>query len=1465
MYENKGNRKKNRAFIVLCKNIHEELEWMSKNSVLKFRNLYRYFVDKRWERKLYGAGKQIIKLDEDGDITKELCTHTTGNLGNISKVTSYLPGTARPMKDLNVLIEYNYIVDAVLNNPKDKRLPNYKINDLMSNLLNRYDMLNNPAKNYLGDYEVNTIIPLSAWLTEDDLKVPANLFKPTSPLAIGKILKHICIPANLKRMGKVTIYGGNYLLILDPNNIDQEELKKDSNYIFDILLRFLNKVKTSGTIGEDSDKTEEDIEAEKHFDEAEQASKNELVVEDVLTKASIDPDKASSTVKSAVKNVVSSATDKIAKGETKEVVVTRTKLAPKTTTKETKTPVTKEENKHHLVIKDIESTKDKESDIDSFEEDEETSLEPIDTKETEEVIPDVLDKEDVVVDSDAVNTIISAKLSGQSIQSYQRNEALKKKYTTLNLGDIPLTDIIESQKQYEIPDITPKVNTVNEGMKHIKASNFDKVYNENLATSDLANILLHFSHVKPALYLNKNIIVTDASTPTDRVLRYTVEFESEDRKRHKFSFLLPKMYKDHYLYLNDQEMNLIYQKLPFPITKIATDTCQGVTNYKKIISYRYGSNISPIITRLKKMLTTDNKLKSIKVTSGSGVKLNSAYLTTIEYDELSSVITKLNIGNSNNMTRIFFIIEDAIAVIDTKLAPVIDELPDNDILLPLAINQTGSSTVRYYISGLTNTVYDQSGKAYGELSNFIIECLSAYNPDIKDELKEYSTGTKFVYSVSTILGLDIPMILVLAAADPGGLTAVLEKAKINYKFSEHKENTETVGSIKFEDGYLIFDRYPYENSLLLNGLESVPTREFSFYDMASRDTYVEIFDLMYNRRNVIDGLTNFYYMFIDPITADVLRKLNMPTEFTEFMLYCNGVLADNSFQIDSSYFNSRIRSNEIIYAHLYRFLAEAWGPWKDGRVEKFSIPENCVIKELMTSNIVDPHTTLNMVLETENDRQIKLKGPSGMNEEHSFTLEKRAYHPSMKGIIGMNTTPSGEVGIGRHLTLNPNILDARGFITPYDEVKDKDKDFDGTELTTPGELMQVFGPESSDIERLAMGISQSKHVIPVAKSASSPVSYDMERVIPYLSNDFAFTAKQDGKVISIENDVCIIQYKDGTYDDIDLGKHPVKNTDGGLFIINQLSTDLKVGQKFKEGDLLAYDHKYMNEKDMFGEPLANMGTMARVSVETNGNVYEDACEISDRLGHQMTSKITKMKRIILSPFANIKHLVKVGDKVNTNDVLLSFDDTQDEFSSQILAQMAEESGEDEDEIIATNAPVLSKYTGTIVDITITSTIPTSQMTPSMKKIVEEYNKKVNKREQSIAKYRNIYDANTICKTSEVLKPDSTGKVKGVKVGEGIFIDIYIEYEDIMSIGDKLTFFSALKGIVSHIIPEGYEAYSEDNPERKIDAVVSTIGFYKRMTLDFYKLGAANKILIEKKRILKEKFGQKIKDEIKKKK
>ena len=353
-----------------------------------------------------------------------------------------------------------------------------------------------------------------------------------------------------------------------------------------------------------------------------------------------------------------------------------------------------------------------------------------------------------------------------------------------------------------------------------------------------------------------------------------------------------------------------------------------------------------------------------------------------------------------------------------------------------------------------------------------------------------------------------------------------------------------------------------------------------------------------------------------------------------------------------------------------------------------------------------------------------------------------------------------------------------------------------------------------------------------------------------------------GRVVEIAENLMIIQYDDGTYDDVDLSEHPQKNTDGGFYMMSKMDTKCKAGQRFKEGEILAYDHKVVNDLDFFGDPCVNVGTLARVCFESNGDVYEDSGYITDKFAHDFATRVTKQKRVILSKYANIRRMVKIGDNVQANDVLLAFDDTEDDFSSQLLSSFMEQM-DDPDEIIATSAPVISKYTGVIKDIQITYTVPTSEMSESLRKIVDEYCKDANARERELSRFINVTDANTIVKSSEMAVPDSQGKVAGTKIGEGVVIDFYIEYVDVAGNGDKGST-GALKFTTCCVIPQELAGYTESNPDRKIDVGVASIGAFKRMVADVEKVGVLTKVLVETKRQMKETYGERIKKELAKK-
>ena len=200
----------------------------------------------------------------------------------------------------------------------------------------------------------------------------------------------------------------------------------------------------------------------------------------------------------------------------------------------------------------------------------------------------------------------------------------------------------------------------------------------------------------------------------------------------------------------------------------------------------------------------------------------------------------------------------------------------------------------------------------------------------------------------------------------------------------------------------------------MNGLSVIPTKAFSYSDFDSKDIYLELFDAMYSARNLSNAFDSFYEFMIDPITKEVLNDLDYPTDFVSVVLFANSLLADNSYVIENNMNLYRVRSNEIVNAIIHRKIADAYAAYRSTsgskNPTKISIPKDAIIKELLSVNTVEEFSTLNPIYETDKLHGISPKGLSGMNLDKAYTLDKRSYDPTMKGIIGISTSPKNCVG-----------------------------------------------------------------------------------------------------------------------------------------------------------------------------------------------------------------------------------------------------------------------------------------------------------------------------------------------------------------------------------------------------------------------------------------------------------------------
>ena len=1017
-----------------------------------------------------------------------------------------------------------------------------------------------------------------------------------------------------------------------------------------------------------------------------------------------------------------------------------------------------------------------------------------------------------------------------------------------NVGSIVLDDKTIDQIKAEVNSetIEPyeiKANVINNKLKNIKFNNFEKNYNEKLLNHDLVNILTKFSEMDRPLYLIK-LDKEDTSTTMDKKYTYTAIYEDEKGRRHTLKFDYPKFVNNKFIHINNSDKLFINQVIPLPVTKVSPDEVQISSNYKKVFIRRFGKNVSPKSVKFNKLISDiDNRILSIEY--GNNVKLNSSYMTTIEYDDLSQKYNKFILKNHN--IEIFFNQKEIRTICDEN------NLEYTDINIPFAIKTNGNKKEVILLNGHTDKVigYDLSP------IDFINNLLEKDIPNFLSEFNKVSSGKRLMYTRATIMAKKVPIVLLLSFLT--GLEPLLNRLKIDYQFSETKQrNSDDLDkiTIPFKDGYLTYDNSKFSNSLILNGLIDIPTKEYDFLQFSGKDIYFDLFNKLYGRRNIGNAFENFNQEFVDPITEEVLEHYRLPTNFIDLIIYANTLLENNAYDLDGDMTNFRIRSNELVNVHLYQILTTAYEAYRNTadnkNPQKFSIKQNELINSIFDSQILEEYSTLNPIFEIDRMRATSYKGPGGCNVDRAFSAEKRAYNDTMLGVFAQSSPVSKNIGISRVLSLNPNIKSLRGYIEPGS--LDKANTLDETDMLSGAELLVPLTATHDDPQRVAMASTQSRHTISTVDSDVPLFGYGFDKVLAKtISDRFAFKAKSNGIISDIDEKLgyMIIKYDDIESEVVDLTNRQALNTGSGFYINNKLTPNVKIGDKVSEGDIVASNRDFFEYNELTGDTIYKSGPLARVGVIHGSSVFEDSTIMTETFAEKMGSYVTEKKDIVLGKNSNIYHIVSIGDEIKVNEPLLVFDESyQDEYLNKMLEKMSETEKMDIIESGRTN--ISSKWNGKIIDIKIYYTVPKNELSESIQRVINSYEKNVRKRLKVFNDNGiNIKDMITLNDQTNYTEPVN-GKIEGIKMGDNhVLIKFFIQTLDKFSGGDKCTYATALKGINQTLIPKGKEPYLASDPSVKIDAFMSISGYYSRMTNSFPISMALNATLIGAEKKIKD--------------
>lgn len=572
----------------------------------------------------------------------------------------------------------------------------------------------------------------------------------------------------------------------------------------------------------------------------------------------------------------------------------------------------------------------------------------------------------------------------------KRNELLRKEQREVRINknnEKTITEIIDEYHEKSLEKEELNIPTIkNDVLKTCSLRDFEANYNKKQDEKDKLAIFESFSNENKTIPLYiRDIKKENTSTEFTKKETWTVTYEDERRLRHTFKIDVPIFIDDKFMYVEGNKKYINKQLIVLPIVKTSKDKVQVVSNYgRKAFIERFGQKVSPQIERFKKFIISEGNDK-IKIELGNNTGLNNNFITNIEYDELSANYMTISVTNFK-----FFFNQENIREEANKLKIKIET--SNDYINPIGINYKNKSIIYYDFKN--NKVIDNNLN-HDNISDYISELILTEYPDLTETFNSIKVGKRYQYSRASVLSKKVPLVLLLAFNI--GLIPLLNKAKINYELSEKRkilsrDEVSKKGIIQFSDYYLYFDLYPYKNSLLLNALFEIPTKNYTLEEFNNKEVYLEIFYDLFGSRAISKGFDNFCELFLDPITLDVLEELDLPTDFTDLFLYANELLQDNFYCPENNMVNYRIRSNEIINAHLYKIMTDAYATYKNSANSnnpiKMTVPQDILFKELNDDKLFQNHSTLNPITESDEISQATYRGPSGLNFFHNWLTIK---------------------------------------------------------------------------------------------------------------------------------------------------------------------------------------------------------------------------------------------------------------------------------------------------------------------------------------------------------------------------------------------------------------------------------------------------------------------------------------------
>lgn len=739
------------------------------------------------------------------------------------------------------------------------------------------------------------------------------------------------------------------------------------------------------------------------------------------------------------------------------------------------------------------------------------------------------------------------------ISEEQRVNAIKVSTTYKSVKIDGLTIEEHLQQTAEPPIINNHLDFLKDAvtdpsMLNSTAIDLDKHYLDHFLSKDIASVVAHMA-------TNGMFLISadqrDDVTQLSAIRHYKMVYQDLTGRRHTVSFKLPIVSPDGTITINGIKSRMIKQQVNLPICKIDSNRVSLASSYNKTLVER-------IETRAHNFKAYITRYISLVRKADTGLDLSYGELTAsvkLPYDYSSLA------QNYNSLTF------DGRPYADqpSHYAFVFDyEKRFNDVSATEGVSKTNLEDAYLHTIKDLETTYgvycghakfnNQTYRMFFGFDNMIQ--FIGPNKGTTPRADQFTTSfiTLLFNSFSDkvpppnplsewtelkILDKNFPVVFILGFEY--GLQRVLNHLSLTYQFipaNKRVERTPTTIVVPFADGNLVFDRYPLEKSLVVTGLLKFKTKPYEFAQFNTQDLYYTLLQDAGISLNYLKGVTDFFNLFIDPITRDVLIRMHEPTEVGRLLVRATEMLSTEESIPSASMRNHRLRGYERFSTTLYNEMARAYASYsrQRGTRRTYSINPESVFLRLIQDQTLRITEEINPIENIKEKHSATYTGGGGRTAQ-SFVIDDRQFPEDAIGVLSEASPDNGKVGINTYITASPLISNVRGMFD-LDNVNVDDLQ-PSQLLSVPSLLMPCV--TNDDGKRAAFVSIQIKHHIPSEYSETSRIRTGYETIVAHRTGEaFACTVKRDGVVESIDHDLGLIKilYNPIKYPILDLKKIP---------------------------------------------------------------------------------------------------------------------------------------------------------------------------------------------------------------------------------------------------------------------------------------------------------------------------------------